>query len=102
MKTILWIVVWFMAAALACAAVVMWLSALPARWARTGRETQDALQIALGWWGGLSPMQRVRVRQRQAKRGEGQYVYADTWFLSLDDARVLEVHIAETLGAGNT
>lgn len=38
----------------------------------------------------------------QEKSGEGQCVYADTWFLSLDDARVLEVHIAETLGAGNT
>ena len=58
------------------------------------------VQFALLWWDGLSPLEKGRVRQRQAKRGEGPYVYADAWWTSLDDARVLEVHRAETTKPG--
>ncbi len=63
----------------------------------------NAVQLALLWWDGMSLLEKGRVRQRQAKRGEGPYIYADAWWTSLSDARILEVHKAETskTGAGN-
>jgi hypothetical protein len=61
------------------------------------------VQLALLWWDGLSPLEKGRVHQRQAKRGEGPFIYADAWWASLGDARILQVHLAETAntGAGN-
>ena len=55
----------------------------------------EKVRLALRWWDALSALEKSRVRQRQAKRGEGPYVYTDSWWISLDDARTVEVHEAE-------
>lgn len=63
---------------------------------RVIRATEPKRDKALLWWDGLSLLDKSHVRQRQAKRGEGPYIYADAWWTSLSDARILEVHKAET------